>query len=696
MKKLLLSFLSLFLIAGVALAEDSYTVTFKSNSTNSDGSEITVYTPSSYISDGVEYIQSVNEKSKIYLGKNGKGLKFGSGSAVGKLDLGIADKDTETLKNGQVKATKIVVSATQYNTSDGGKLKVSVNGKELGQASLNGEITDYTFDAKLGTDEVLETIKFETTQKRCYLVSFTVYYGEADTREDVTLSFPETEYVATLGEAFEAPVVSGAPEGAEIVYTSSDEAVATVAANGAVTLVGEGTTTITAAFDGNDAYKPAKPVEYTLTVIDPNAPISLWKLVTDVNELNEGDVVTIACNTKGTVMTNNNVGNYRDQKDVTFYCNNNYIAEDADIMQLELGKNGNNWTFKTLNYNGTNGYIGNKASSNNCTISSSMDTGYAAAVTIAADGNASIIFNNSNSNKYLTYNATSPRFACYGNTNQTAVQIYKLIKVDQPIEAPVAEVALNDVVLVSEYGFDIMYAVTDSEGNVPTDFEEYNEAIVLKNLAQGNNYIWAKAVVGPYESEAECIHVYENVDAEEVACTYKHNGVTPEDNCWVVIGAEVNGKHYFMGPDGKATLATVVNNEFAGYASHFDNTVNEYRHVGGNLTIKPVAAKVAARAAVSEGLTLAVDNNGVATVTNGEGTLGFDAEKKVFSADADNKALKVFATEGDVNTGIDNVAADSENAPVEYYNMQGVRVENPAKGGLYIKRQGAEVTKVAL
>ena len=43
-------------------------------------------------------------------------------------------------------------------------------------------------------------------------------------------------------------------------------------------------------------------------------------------------------------------------------------------------------------------------------------------------------------------------------------------------------------------------------------------------------------------------------------------------------------------------------------------------------------------------------------------------------------------------TGIDDVTVD-ENAPVEYYNLQGVRVENPANG-LYIRRQGNKATKV--
>ena len=46
----------------------------------------------------------------------------------------------------------------------------------------------------------------------------------------------------------------------------------------------------------------------------------------------------------------------------------------------------------------------------------------------------------------------------------------------------------------------------------------------------------------------------------------------------------------------------------------------------------------------------------------------------------------------DDTTGIADIVAD-ENAPVEYFNPQGIRVDNP-ENGLYIRRQGNKVTKV--
>lgn len=44
-------------------------------------------------------------------------------------------------------------------------------------------------------------------------------------------------------------------------------------------------------------------------------------------------------------------------------------------------------------------------------------------------------------------------------------------------------------------------------------------------------------------------------------------------------------------------------------------------------------------------------------------------------------------------SGVENVTVSDENAPVEYYNLQGIRVANP-ENGVYIRRQGNTVTKV--
>ena len=65
-------------------------------------------------------------------------------------------------------------------------------------------------------------------------------------------------------------------------------------------------------------------------------------------------------------------------------------------------------------------------------------------------------------------------------------------------------------------------------------------------------------------------------------------------------------------------------------------------------------------------------------------------EAKSFTTKA---ATKYAFDVTDEVTSINEV--ESEDAPVEYYNLQGVKVENPEKG-IFIKKQGKKATKVVL
>ena len=57
-------------------------------------------------------------------------------------------------------------------------------------------------------------------------------------------------------------------------------------------------------------------------------------------------------------------------------------------------------------------------------------------------------------------------------------------------------------------------------------------------------------------------------------------------------------------------------------------------------------------------------------------------------------SMYTFEIPADYATAIESVAVDA-NAPVEYYNLQGVKVANP-ENGLFIKKQGNKATKVIL
>lgn len=75
-------------------------------------------------------------------------------------------------------------------------------------------------------------------------------------------------------------------------------------------------------------------------------------------------------------------------------------------------------------------------------------------------------------------------------------------------------------------------------------------------------------------------------------------------------------------------------------------------------------------------------NVGFASTVNEDGTVN------IFQFNP-GKRLAMYTL--NLNSGISNITAD-DNAPVEYYNLQGVKVENP-ENGIFIKKQGSKTEK---
>ncbi len=169
-KHLLLFLLTLFTLALPAAAvEKSYTISFKDNGNNSDGSALKTAL-ADIVASGTEYVSGVETATKIYLGKSGYGLKLGSGSGNGVIALNLSDL-------GKVNATKITVSAAKYGSDTG---TLTINGK-TGYA-LSSTLSDITLDLD---GSQIETLSVATSAKRGYVASITVYYEEGEATEPV-------------------------------------------------------------------------------------------------------------------------------------------------------------------------------------------------------------------------------------------------------------------------------------------------------------------------------------------------------------------------------------------------------------------------------------------------------------------------------------------------------------------------------
>ena len=178
---------------------------------------------------------------------------------------------TQRTSNGEHKITFVVGAskvATLYllaNSSGSGERKFSL--------AKNGGTATETGNSVSGTSLTGVEIPDLTAGEYILTASGNWGYGllglkECQSCTDAGLSFPKAAYSVAFGSAFTAPTLSQTTT-ATATYTSSNTIVATVDENtGAVTLVGEGTTTITASTPADGDYC-AGEASYQLTVTLP-------------------------------------------------------------------------------------------------------------------------------------------------------------------------------------------------------------------------------------------------------------------------------------------------------------------------------------------------------------------------------------------------------------------------------------------
>ena len=93
----------------------------------------------------------------------------------------------------------------------------------------------------------------------------------------------------------------------------------------------------------------------------------------------------------------------------------------------------------------------------------------------------------------------------------------------------------------------------------------------------------------------------------------------------------------------------------------------------------------------------------VANITYEDNVISFPQGSVFWGATKDGKSFSLIwnlpkfntyiSLPEDWNSAVSNITVEDNDAPVEYYNLQGVRVANP-ENGLYIKRQGKTAKKV--
>lgn len=222
----------------VVEAVTAYQIIFANNNLPNDGNAYNSTTIANAIEEGNEYVESIPDYSGIYPGKLGYGMKFGTGGSTGNVTLNLSDE-------GKVKATKVVVNAAAYNTSDKATLKITIGDTQsFSQAlsTIDTQLHDYEFELD---GSFVEKIKLETvgtSNARANVKGITVYFGEI-VRDDYTaLNNLETiEFVYNEG----AELNLGESRPAKISFKSDNEAIS-VSDDGKISATKAGEATVTA------------------------------------------------------------------------------------------------------------------------------------------------------------------------------------------------------------------------------------------------------------------------------------------------------------------------------------------------------------------------------------------------------------------------------------------------------------------
>lgn len=197
----------------------------------------------------------VGSGTKIYGSENSAG-----GTAP---ELLVNKKDN----NGSFSATIVLNgakgSATLSFKANKSSLAITATNATVGNKTATGN--DYSYPITINDGATNITIKFATTNKstNVRLDNIKLYQGES--KKPAGLSWGTSSRTVTFGaEDNTFPTLSNANNLA-VTYSSSKPEVATIDAEGNITLVGAGKTTIKASFAGDDSYE-AGEVSYELTV----------------------------------------------------------------------------------------------------------------------------------------------------------------------------------------------------------------------------------------------------------------------------------------------------------------------------------------------------------------------------------------------------------------------------------------------
>ncbi len=575
----------------------------------------------------------------------------------------------------------------------------------------------------MGTDKTKTSGQFDFT-------SLTITTDKTFAAKDPAgLKFAQDAVSVKLGEAVPANVLSQDTDAAA-VYTSSDVTVATVnAATGVVTLVAAGTTTITAETEATDDFEAGK-ASYTLTVVDPAAA---------GNTIYENDCLTDACNFTFEAGEFNpwSIDSKYGLK-ASAFKNSAANASDAYAVSPVLDLTGRVTPAEivyehALNQFKLNGTMVDVAEAKNYVELVVREEGATtwtklADITTPEKFSWTYYEDKADLSAYVGkkiqigfhYKSTAEIAGTWEIKNIKVTAAKQGGKLDANLKfaeeaitanlgeaAPANALTMDTNAAVTYTSSDVNVATVDAAGVVTV--KAIGTTVITAKTAENDKYYAGTASYTLTVVDASNV-VYEHSCMTE-DCGFTFEAVT-DFNPWSIDSKYGLKASAFKNSAANASDAYAVSpvldltNRKAPAEITFEQAMNQFKLNNELIAVADVVKYV--EISVREAGTTAWTK--LADVTAPEKfSWTYYADKADLSAFVGKKIqvgfhytstaeiagtweLKNVKVTAD-KAGVNDIVADDDNAPVVYYNLQGVRVENPANG-LYIRVQGKKATKV--
>ena len=636
MKKVLLSLLAMVFAAVIPAMADSYTIKYATASSES----ATYSNTANAYSEGMDFVQSITQTRAYAPAING--LKLGSAKGGGTATLTLSAA-------GKVAATSVVVNAQTFS-EDATKLTVTV-GSASQTFTMTSTATDYTLNldgAEISTIKV-ESGGSNSKKSRCYVSSITVNYGGGGGNTVLAPSIACVDNVVTITNNEEGASVYYTIDGTEpdansTLYTAPFAITETCTVKAVAIKDGESSITTT----------------YNATFV---APAEVEPFTSSIAAVD--DVITAA---RGTEIT--------------------FTSLHAAKIAVEIDVEGHETTTTEVESDKFVYTVSEAAVISLISYNVDGSEAHSAVYEIALEAAplcGEVVFNPASGSAVIA--GSEVTITC-----ENAATITYIIEINGELGDAI-EVEGNEAKVVVNEACTIHADAKNIDG-VPSEAAEASYTIA--EAPATGDFTFVFGVDGQNVIELANKEIAVSSESSKLEDLNNLDGVkfTAPDGCSIEfsIGTSRNAPRFFKS-------ASSVKNPATDHVRVYNGNTMTVSVPEGTVITSLSFTQVTNATTWTE---MPADPAGTWsgktwTPASAASAMMREAAKGVESVTFKPTGTTHFATVT-VNyerptTGVGSVVVDDANAPVEYYNLQGVRVENPANG-LYIRRQGNNVSKV--